>query len=68
MKEIKHLISHLTNIKTFTITRIILFPLEDLINYASGMSKISYARFFVISIVIVTAFSLVPIFFGHILI
>lgn len=66
--EIKHLISHLTDVKTFTITRLVLFPLEDLINYAAGMSKISYVRFFVISIVIITAMSLLPIFFGEMLI
>ena len=66
--EVVHLVSHLNDIKTFTLTRIILFPLEDLINYASGMSKISFIPYFIISIIIVTLLSLLPIIFGHFLI
>lgn len=68
VKEVEHLISHLTDVKKFTITRLVLFPLEDLINYAAGMSKIPYLYFFSISMVVITAFSLLIVYFGYIFI
>lgn len=66
--EVIHLINHLSDAKTFAITRIVLFPIEDFINYAGGMSQIPFSIYFTISIIIVTVFSLVPIIFGNLLI
>jgi membrane protein DedA with SNARE-associated domain len=64
MQEITHLMSHLHDKKTFIITRCVLLPLEDLINFASGMVRVPFVWFIVSSMIIVTALSTVIIFFG----
>jgi len=65
IKEIQHLINHMSSYKSFIKTRFLLFPLEDFINYAAGMSKIHYLPFIVISTIVTTIFSLVPILVGR---
>jgi membrane protein DedA with SNARE-associated domain len=62
MKEVTHLLSHLQDKKTFVLSRIILMPLEDLINFASGMAKLNYWWFISVSMIVVTAVSTVVIF------
>lgn len=64
MQEITHLTSHLHDKKTFIVTRCVLLPLEDLINFASGMVRVPYLWFIVSSMIIVTALSSLIIFFG----
>ena len=66
-QEVFHLIEHLKNKKTFIISRITLFPLEDLINYAAGIAKIQYWWFIIASIIITTIFSTILILFGGLL-
>ena len=66
-KEIDHLLSHLTNKKTFVITRCVLLPLEDLINFASGMARVPYWWFISISMTIVTVLSLIVVFFWSVI-
>jgi uncharacterized membrane protein YdjX (TVP38/TMEM64 family) len=68
IQEVLHLVHHLQDMKKFTLTRIVLFPLEDFINYAAGMSHISFLHFFGISLLITTLGSVIPIWLGHILI
>gem|GEM_PF-6625187 len=55
----------MSSYKSFIKTRFLLFPLEDFINYAAGMSKIHYLPFIVISTIVTTIFSLVPILVGR---
>jgi uncharacterized membrane protein YdjX (TVP38/TMEM64 family) len=38
----------------FLVVRIVLFPLEDLINYTAGMARVPFWWFFVVSITITT--------------
>ncbi|USN55981.1 MAG: hypothetical protein H6765_05505 [Candidatus Peribacteria bacterium] len=57
------MVSHLQDAKTFTATRILFFPLEDLINYAAGMSKLSFLTYFCISAIVIAGTSLIPLFF-----
>lgn len=64
MQEIQHLMGHLHDKKTFVITRCILLPLEDLINFASGMAKIPFLWFIVSSMIIVTTLSLIIVYLG----
>ena len=68
IKEIIHLISHLKSWKKLALTRLILFPLEDFIHYAGWMSKITYAKFFLVSICVATLLSIAPMYFGYLLI
>ena len=64
IKEIDHLLSHMNSYKSFIKTRFLLFPLEDFINFAAGMSKLHYIPFILISTIVTTLFSLVPILVG----
>jgi uncharacterized membrane protein YdjX (TVP38/TMEM64 family) len=68
MQEVTHLVGHLQNIKTYTLSRIFLAPLEDLLNYAAWMSSIHYLPFIIISSIVTTAISLLPILLGSSLI
>lgn len=62
MKEVTHLLSHLQDKKTFVLSRVILMPLEDLINFASGMARLNYWWFISVSMIVVTLVSTVVIF------
>lgn len=44
-----HIIDRIRQPKTFVITRIVLFPLEDLINYVAGMAKTPFWLFLLVS-------------------
>lgn len=68
IKEVIHLIAHLKSWKKLAITRLVLFPLEDFIHYAWWMSKITFIKFFLVSIAMATILSLGPIYFGYLLI
>lgn len=48
-KQAHHIFDRLGNAKRLALARIILFPIEDLINYVAGMTKISYRSFLYIS-------------------
>ena len=62
-KKAHKLIDRLGNAKGLTIARIVLFPIEDLINYVAGMTKISYRVFVSVSTVI-TSLWVLPWLFG----
>jgi len=68
MEEVIHLVGHLQNTRTYILSRIFLAPLEDLLNYAAWMSNIHYLPFIIISSVVTTAISLLPILLGSSLI
>ena len=67
-RQIEWLIDRLQDRKTFVITRIVLLPLEDLINFASGMARVPYWWFIGVSMVIVTVLSLVVVYFGDLIV
>ena len=62
-KKAHHLIDRLGNVEWLAIARIVLFPLEDLINYVAGITKISYWSFVTISTTI-TSLWVLPWLFG----
>lgn len=57
MHQITTLLDHLQDKKTFIVSRVILMPIEDLINFASGIAKVPYWWFIMTSMVIVTLVS-----------
>jgi len=61
---VQELTNKLEDTKTFIITRIVLFPLEDLINFASGMSKIRYLPFLIISLLITSLVAMIWVWIG----
>ena len=64
---VQDITERLEDIKTLAITRVILFPLEDLINFAWWMSKIRFPIFLAISLVITTMVAIVWVWFGDVL-
>ena len=62
-KKAHHLIDRLGDARWLALARIILFPLEDLINYVAWMTKIPYRTFVSISTVI-TSLRVLPWLFG----
>jgi len=57
----------LVDYKNLVITRIIFFPLEDLINFAWGMSKIRFLPFLVISLLITSIVWTARVYLGDVL-
>lgn len=57
----------LEDIQTLIITRIVLFPFEDLVNFAGGISKIRFPVFLIISLVITTIVAIVWVWVGDVL-
>ncbi len=64
---IEELTEQLADLKTLTITRIVLFPLEDLINFACGMSKIRFPTFLIVSLIITSIVATIWIWIGDIM-
>lgn len=58
MQQAEGIIDRLRQPKTFIITRIFLFPLEDLINYVAGMAKTPFRLFITVSMVASTLVAL----------
>lgn len=54
-----HIIDRLRQPKTFVITRIILFPLEDLINYVAGMAQTPFWVYLITSLITSSLLALV---------
>lgn len=55
VSKVHSLIDKLHNRKSFLLVRILLFPLEDLLYFAAGMSRLPYRIFLLISLPIATA-------------
>ncbi len=64
---VEELTHELADTKTLIITRVVLFPLEDLINFACGMSKIRYIPFVIISIIITSIVATIWVWLGDVL-
>lgn len=54
LQKAHEIIDRLRTPKTFIITRIVLFRLEDLINYTAGMVKTPFRLFFIVSFIVST--------------
>lgn len=70
-KKSAHMVHDITtrleDIQTLIITRIVLFPFEDLVNFAGGMSKIKFPIFLIISLIITTVVAIVWVWVGNVL-
>ena len=64
---VKEITYELADLKTLIITRIVLFPLEDLINFACGMSKIRYPVFLIVSLIITSIVATIWVWVGDVL-
>ena len=51
LQKAHEIVDRLRTPKTFVITRIVLFRLEDLINYTAGMARTSFRLFFFVSLI-----------------
>ena len=64
---VEELTHELEDLKTLAITRVVLFPLEDLVNFACGMSKIRYPTFLIVSLFITSIVATVWVWVGDFL-
>jgi len=64
---VQELTHELADLKTLIITRVVLFPLEDLINFACGMSKLRYPTFLIVSLLITSVVATVRVWVGDVL-
>ena len=63
-RKIIMLLEHLSSRKKFLIARMTLLPLEDLISYAAWLSRLKYWVYILLSMVVMTWYSLVFILLG----
>ena len=54
LKKAHEIIDRIRTPKTFIVTRVVLFRLEDLINYTAGMARTPFLLFFIVSLVVST--------------
>ncbi len=63
-EKIIELLDSFNSPKTFAISRSLFFFIDDIRNYAAGMSRIWFRRYFIISLVVTSAWSFYMIYIG----
>jgi len=56
-EKIIMLMQHLTSRKKFLIARLVLLPLEDMLSYAAGLSRIGYRTYVLISMLVISVYA-----------